>query len=414
MRIRELLIVEGKYDAAKLSGLVDGLILTTNGFSIYRDKEKRELIREMGKKRGIIILTDSDAAGFQLRHYIENFAKGAKIKNAYIPAIAGKEKRKEKPSKEGLLGVEGVPADLLLAALKRAGATEEQPRSGRRLTYTDLYQLGISGTPGSAQRRRELLQLIGLPMRLSKKALLETLDAGYTYEELEAICMQKPVLFWDFHGTLTIPADDWLDATWIHLPPNKIDRQELSDKFYLMCMPWWTMPGQHTPSGEDWWDYVQTGFIKLLIDCGYEKSEAEYAVSRLRETVTDPARHHLYPDAIPTLAELQRRGYKNILVSNNFPELWKVAQGLGLAPYFSGHVISGAVGWDKPSPEIFRLALAEAGNPKEGIMIGDNPVDDVQGAKGVGLKAILVHPRRLSQQADATLENLSQLLDILR
>ena len=414
MRIRELLIVEGKYDAAKLSGLVDGLILTTDGFSIYRDREKRELIREMGKKRGIIILTDSDAAGFQLRHYIENFAKGAKIKNAYIPAIPGKEKRKEKPSKEGTLGVEGVPAEVLLAALRRAGATEEQPRSGRRLTYTDLYQLGISGTPGSAARRRELLQLIGLPLRLSKKALLETLDAGYSYEELRAICAQKPTLLWDFHGTLTLPADDWFDALWEQLPHERMEKEKLRGRFHHVCMPWWTMPGQHTPTGRDWWTYVRNGFTRLLTDCGYSADEVSAAVGRLRGMVTDPARHQLYPDAISTLSELQHRGYKHILVSNNFPELWQVATSLGLAPYFSGHIVSAEVGWDKPSPEIFRLAVETAGNAKEVIMIGDNPVDDIEGAKRAGLSAILVHPRRAVPLADACCENLADLLEILR
>ncbi|MEG0803937.1 MAG: DUF4093 domain-containing protein, partial [Pygmaiobacter sp.] len=136
MRINEILVVEGKYDAAKLSGLVDGLILTTGGFSIYKDEEKRALISSLGKKRGIIILTDSDAAGFRIRTYIQNFAKGAVIKNAYVPAVAGKESRKSTPSKEGTLGVEGLPNDVLLEALRRAGATQEKPREGRLITYT--------------------------------------------------------------------------------------------------------------------------------------------------------------------------------------------------------------------------------------------------------------------------------------
>ena len=414
MRIRELLIVEGKYDAAKLANLVDGLILTTGGFSIYRDPEKRELIREMGKKRGIIILTDSDAAGFQLRHYIQNFAKGAKIKNAYIPAVAGKEKRKEKPSKEGTLGVEGLPAEVILNALRRAGATEEQPRTGRRLSYTDLYRLGISGTPGSAARRRELLSLIGLPLRLSKKALLETLDAGYTYEELEAICAQKPTLFWDFHGTLSLPADDWFDALWEYLPHERMSEEELRGRFRHVCMPWWTMPGEHTPTGRDWWRYVKEGFTALLTGCGYSAAETEKAVGSLQRTVSDPARHRLYPDAISTLAELQRRGYRHVLVSNNFPELWQVAEALGLAPYFSAHIVSAEVGWDKPSPEIFRLALEAAGNPAQAIMIGDNPTDDIEGAKRVGLRAILVHPRRQTAQAETSCETLTDLLELLR
>ena len=153
MRINELVIVEGKYDAARLSGIIDGLVLTTGGFSIYRDAEKRELIKTLGKKRGIIILTDSDAAGFRIRNYIQNFARGAVIKHAYVPAVKGKESRKAAPSKEGTLGVEGLPNEVILQALRRAGATQEKPRNGRKITYTDLYALGLSGTQNSAQRR---------------------------------------------------------------------------------------------------------------------------------------------------------------------------------------------------------------------------------------------------------------------
>ena len=189
MRINEILVVEGKYDAAKLSSIVDGLIITTGGFSIYRDQEKRELIKNLGKKRGIIILTDSDAAGFQIRTFIQNFAKGAVIKNAYVPNIEGKEKRKAAPSKEGLLGVEGISKELILEALVRAGATENSERTGDGMTYTSLYTLGISGTAGSAANRRALLTKIGLPLRLSKKALLEVLNSTYTYDELAKICL---------------------------------------------------------------------------------------------------------------------------------------------------------------------------------------------------------------------------------
>ena len=134
LRVEEVILVEGKYDAVKLADLVDGLILTTNGFSIFHNEATKRLILELGKKRGIIVLTDSDAAGFRIRSYINQFAHGITVKNAYIPAIAGKERRKAAPSKEGLLGVEGVPAEAILTALRTAGAHERAGRAGRAST----------------------------------------------------------------------------------------------------------------------------------------------------------------------------------------------------------------------------------------------------------------------------------------
>lgn len=412
MRIRELLIVEGKYDAAKLSGLVDGMILPLNGFSIYRDAERRALIREMGAKRGIIILTDSDAAGFQLRHYVEGIAAGASIKNAYIPAVPGKERRKPHPSREGTLGVEGMPAQLLLEALRRAGATEEQPRQGRQISYADLYRLGLSGTAGSAGRRRQLLATIGLPLRLSKKALLEVLNTSYTYEELQAVCAEKPVLLWDFHGTLTLPADDWLDALRELLPPTAPFGQ-IAERVHHACLPWWTMPGQPTPAGADWWRYVNGEYDRLLAGCGCTPPQRAAVRRGLRPMLCDPRRHRLYPDALQVLAQLQRRGYRNYLVSNNFPELWQVAQALGLAPYFSGHVVSGELGWDKPARQIFEAALQQAESPRGAVMIGDSVRDDIEGAKALGLGAILVHGREEAPAADACCGSLTDLLALL-
>lgn len=184
LRVEEVIVVEGKYDAAKLSGLVDGLILTTDGFSIFKDSETKRLLRELGKKRGIIVLTDSDAAGFRIRRFLNQLGQDFLIKNAYIPAVSGKESRKAAPSKEGLLGVEGVPDEVILHALRTAGAKEKAPRTGRAITYTDLYELGLSGTQGSAGRRRAWLAAVGLPPRLSKKALCEVLNSLYTWEEL--------------------------------------------------------------------------------------------------------------------------------------------------------------------------------------------------------------------------------------
>ena len=183
LRVEEVIVVEGKYDAAKLADLVDGLILTTNGFSVFKNAETKRLLVELGKKRGIIVLTDSDDAGFRIRNYINKLAQGICVKNAYVPAIAGKERRKAQPSKEGVLGVEGVPSEAILRALQTAGAREKAKRAGRAITYTDLYELSLSGTGGSAGVRRAWLQSLGLPPRLSKKALCEVLNSLYTYEE---------------------------------------------------------------------------------------------------------------------------------------------------------------------------------------------------------------------------------------
>ncbi|NLW79185.1 MAG: DUF4093 domain-containing protein [Ruminococcaceae bacterium] len=192
LKVRELVVVEGRYDASTLAGLVDGLILTTDGFSIFSDAEKKALIRRLGAQRGLLILTDSDAAGFRIRHYIEKIAAGCSIKNAYIPALKGKESRKAAPSKEGTLGVEGLPPDVLRTALKNAGVTSAQPAAGVPISYTDLFELGISGGAGSARRRRLLLEKLGLPPRLSKQALIQVLTSLYTKDqiamELEALC----------------------------------------------------------------------------------------------------------------------------------------------------------------------------------------------------------------------------------
>ena len=137
LRVEEVIVVEGKYDAVKLADLVDGLILTTNGFSVFKNAETKRLLVELGKKRGIIVLTDSDDAGFRIRNYVNKLAQGICVKNAYVPAIAGKERRKAQPSKEGVLGVEGVPSEAILRALQTAGAREKAKRAGRAITYTN-------------------------------------------------------------------------------------------------------------------------------------------------------------------------------------------------------------------------------------------------------------------------------------
>jgi len=191
IRLEPVLVVEGKYDAAKLSELVDGLIITTEGFSVFTSEEKQQLIVELGRRRGLLVLTDSDAAGFRIRRFINDIAQDISVKNIYIPGIAGKEKRKARPGKEGLLGVEGMNIDLLRRLLIQADQPLVQSKTGERITYADLFEMGISGTAGAADRRRMLLQKAGLPVRLSKKALLEVLNSLYSKEEFESFLQKE-------------------------------------------------------------------------------------------------------------------------------------------------------------------------------------------------------------------------------
>jgi len=187
IRIKEVIVVEGRYDKNTLSQIVDTTIIETSGFGIFSDKEKLELLRKLASKRGIIILTDSDGAGFVIRNYLKSAIPPNNIKNAYIPDVSGKERRKHSPSKEGKLGVEGMAPEVLIQALKRAGATfedgSEYERKGR-ITKSDLYELGLSGKEGAAERRRRLMEKLGLPEKLSTDSLLDILNALYDREEL--------------------------------------------------------------------------------------------------------------------------------------------------------------------------------------------------------------------------------------
>ena len=187
-----VLVVEGKYDAARLSHLTDAMILLTDGFGIYKDKKRQQLLKALAKKNGLILFTDSDAAGFRIRTYITNLVGAEHVVQAYVPAIHGKEKRKPQPGKEGLLGVEGVDDAIVLQALKDARGPEADAAAapkpaGRAITYTDLYNWKLSGTPGSAERKYALLNALGLPPRLSKKELVEALNRLYSFEELDKL-----------------------------------------------------------------------------------------------------------------------------------------------------------------------------------------------------------------------------------
>ncbi len=184
IRIRQAVIVEGKYDKIKLSSLLDTVIIPTDGFGIFKNKEKMALIRRLAQTRGIVILTDSDSAGFKIRSYIGGSLPQEQVIHAYIPDITGKERRKNAPSQEGKLGVEGMSARVLMECLERAGVTcEETVEPGRKITKNDLYEDGLSGRPNSLILRKKLLAQLQLPERLSSNALLQVLNVFMTYEE---------------------------------------------------------------------------------------------------------------------------------------------------------------------------------------------------------------------------------------
>jgi len=233
-RISEIIVVEGRYDKNTVAQAVNATVIETSGFSVFSDKQKLALLRRLADKRGLVILTDSDSAGFFIRGRLKGMLDGANVKHAYIPDVAGRERRKQAHSKEGKLGVEGMSREVIIAALERAGATfeddtgeagineagsekehdsnngynglahgikkeendsahrtnEVETRSSpttERITKSDLYSVGLSGTIGSAVKRRELLKRLDLPERLSANGLIDVLNALYTRDEFHAM-----------------------------------------------------------------------------------------------------------------------------------------------------------------------------------------------------------------------------------
>ena len=184
IKLDEAIIVEGKYDKIKLSSIVDAVIIVTNGFGIFKDTEKLELIRYYANKTGIIILTDSDAAGRKIRGYIKGAVGSGRITNVYIPDVFGKEKRKTKPSAEGKLGVEGIDADILKEAFRKAGITASEKSTRSDITKLTLYVLGLSGSANSSMLREKLQVSLGLPRQLSAGALVEVLCTMMNSSEL--------------------------------------------------------------------------------------------------------------------------------------------------------------------------------------------------------------------------------------
>lgn len=185
-KIDEAIVVEGVYDKIKLSRFIDGVIIVTHGFCVFSDKRILETIKKMAQETGIVILTDSDSAGFKIRNYIKQSLSQGTVKHAYVPDVQGKEKRKKEPGKEGLLGVEGINDDIILNALREAGCTingsAETPKAGRKITKVDLYKTGLSGGVASHAKRTALAASLGIPMKISANMLLDILNRLLDYD----------------------------------------------------------------------------------------------------------------------------------------------------------------------------------------------------------------------------------------
>mgnify|MGYP001041826787 CR=1 FL=1 len=185
-RVREVIVVEGRYDKNALRQAVDATVVETKGFGVFNDRERLALLRRLAAERGLILLTDSDGAGFVIRNFLKGAIPKNQLKQAYIPDVYGKERRKTAPGREGKLGVEGMPPETLVEALEKAGATFEDSGDQERrqaVTKSDFYELGLTGGPDSGARRADLLKKLGLPERMTANALLEAVNILYSREE---------------------------------------------------------------------------------------------------------------------------------------------------------------------------------------------------------------------------------------
>lgn len=195
-KIKEVIVVEGRYDKNTLSQIVDATVITLGGFSVFNDKEKLAFLRRLAEERGLIVLTDSDGAGFVIRNYLKGALPKDQVKQAYIPDIHGKERRKRHAGKEGKLGVEGMKPEILLDVLQKAGATfldgeEAAVEKGDSITKADLFELGLTGGPDSTAKRQVLLKKLNLPERLTTNGMLEALNLLYDRESLLAVLEEK-------------------------------------------------------------------------------------------------------------------------------------------------------------------------------------------------------------------------------
>ena len=190
VKIQEAIVVEGRYDKNTLSQIVEASIFETSGFGIFKDREQMALLRRVAETRGLIVFTDSDGAGFVIRNHIKSAIPGNYLKHAYIPDIPGKERRKAAPGKEGKLGVEGMTPEVILSALKVAGATMDgstQAAPRDPITKQDFFEWGLSGGPDSGKKRRKLLKRLDLPEHMTANALLQAVNLFCSKEELEGI-----------------------------------------------------------------------------------------------------------------------------------------------------------------------------------------------------------------------------------
>ena len=189
IKIKEAVIVEGRYDKIKLSSLIDAPIIETNGFRVFSDKEKQNHIKKIADARGILVMTDSDSAGFVIRNFLKGVVDKSKVKHCYIPQIEGKEKRKAQSGKEGLLGVEGVSDDVIIDAIRKSGATiiGENSTAKKEITKSDLLSLGLTGTENAQKNRNMLLKRLRLPTYLTTNAMLTALNCLYSFEELKSL-----------------------------------------------------------------------------------------------------------------------------------------------------------------------------------------------------------------------------------
>ncbi len=189
VKVKEAIVVEGRYDKNTLAQIVDAVIFETNGFGIFKDKAQMNLLRHVAESRGLIVFTDSDGAGFVIRNHIKSIIPGHLLKHAYIPDVYGKEKRKSAPGKEGKLGVEGMKPEIILESLRRSGATMDDGLiwECRPISKQDMVALGLSGNPNSSMLRRQLCRKLSFPEKISANALLQALNMLYSYEELESM-----------------------------------------------------------------------------------------------------------------------------------------------------------------------------------------------------------------------------------
>lgn len=192
VKIKEAILVEGRYDKNTLSQIVDAPIFETNGFGIFKDKQQMALLRQVAERRGLIVFTDPDGAGFVIRNHIKSAIPGKFLKHAYVPDILGKERRKAAPGKEGKLGVEGMRPEIILEALRSAGATMDGESAAVRpsITKQDLMALGLSGGPDASAKRLALLKKLNLPEHMSANAMLSALNLLYSLEELTALLQE--------------------------------------------------------------------------------------------------------------------------------------------------------------------------------------------------------------------------------